>query len=397
VNVAASERRSILLSTGRELTALREALLVRLGGYLTPARRLESFSELKNLTWLEAALQARISTESSSPADSKPLDETAVQVRPAQGSSVCSYVLSYSSQDARRILSACCRLLEACLADAVGLPQLLREAAMEQLRRLRVLLTVTETSGTQEATASTGFKFVKSALIDAMRTGKWVLLDSINCASQVCARAGAACGPPTCNARPQDVIERLNSLFEDNPELIVYEADGEVFRRPGPRNAKSSAEHNFTPIHENFRLFCTANTGRIHSQKLSTALMNRCVRLALPAIDWEVESLVVTNWAAHEIHQLCRHGLNGVVGGEEFAVRHTRSAPCVLTRARHRAGSGYLLPRPRQAAHCQRGGICARGISNHLPLRGARSLCRSSPGVCRGSLPAVPCTHAPDV
>jgi hypothetical protein len=119
------------------------------------------------------------------------------------------------------------------------------------------------------------------------------------------------------------VVERLNSLFEDNPQLVVYEpgeADTETFERTPSKRRDGSAR--VTAIHENFRLFCTANVARIHSQKLSTALMNRCVRLALPAIDWRLESQVFTEeWREHELYALCKHKLGGLIGGEEFAVR----------------------------------------------------------------------------
>jgi hypothetical protein len=52
-------------------------------------------------------------------------------------------------------------------------------------RRAALDASNTATPAAAEASGGTGFKFVTSPLIDAMRTGKWVLLDSINCAPQV--------------------------------------------------------------------------------------------------------------------------------------------------------------------------------------------------------------------
>jgi hypothetical protein len=98
------------------------------------------------------------------------------------------------------------------------------------------------------------FAFVESEFVQAIREGWWVLLDNINSA-------------------PPEVLERLNSLSEDNPMLSLYEnSDGQVLTRK-------------EGIHPNFRLFTTANLNRIYSNKLSSAFLNRVIRIWLPPMD----------------------------------------------------------------------------------------------------------------
>ncbi len=99
------------------------------------------------------------------------------------------------------------------------------------------------------------FEFVESQLVTAVRQGAWVLLDNINSA-------------------PPEVIERLNSLLEDEPTLNLIEmGSGEELTRDNGG------------IHPDLRIFATANTRRIGSNKMSSALLNRLLRLWLPPLD----------------------------------------------------------------------------------------------------------------
>jgi midasin len=98
------------------------------------------------------------------------------------------------------------------------------------------------------------FTFVESEFIQAIREGWWVLLDNINSA-------------------PPEVLERLNSLTEDNPMLSLYENS----------NGQLLTQNN--GIHSNFRLFTMANLNRIYSNKLSSAFLNRVIRIWLPPVD----------------------------------------------------------------------------------------------------------------
>src|SRR4051794_15383638 len=72
------------------------------------------------------------------------------------------------------------------------------------------------------------FSFVESQFVMAIRCGYWVLLDNINSA-------------------PPEVIERLNSLAEEQPVLNLYEHS---------QGQRLSRDDN--SIHAKFRLFATA-------------------------------------------------------------------------------------------------------------------------------------------
>jgi MoxR-like ATPase len=99
------------------------------------------------------------------------------------------------------------------------------------------------------------FLFVESVLVKALVSGDWVLLDNAN----------------SC---PPEVLERLNSLLEQDRVLNLYECG----------NGKEYSDAEGT-IHDDFRVFATANTKRAHSNKLSAAFLNRMVRLWLPEVD----------------------------------------------------------------------------------------------------------------
>lgn len=76
------------------------------------------------------------------------------------------------------------------------------------------------------------------------------------------------------NSAPPEVVERLNSLMEDEPRLHLYEhADGETLSYDGGT------------IHKDFRLVATANFGRPGAHKLSSALLNRVICQHMPALD----------------------------------------------------------------------------------------------------------------
>jgi midasin (ATPase involved in ribosome maturation) len=105
--------------------------------------------------------------------------------------------------------------------------------------------------GDQATRGSSGVQveFVPSPLVMAMQEGHWVLLDNVNSA-------------------PPEVIERLNSLFEEQPTLTLLEGGkGHIDIDPG------------------FRIFTTANMQRANSNHLSAAFLNRVIRIWLPPLD----------------------------------------------------------------------------------------------------------------
>jgi|GEM_PF-637504 len=82
-------------------------------------------------------------------------------------------------------------------------------------------------------------------VVQAVRNGWWAILDEVNL------------------AEPQ-ILERLNSLLEREPQLVLTEHDGSVF---GPGG---------TPIHPRFRIFATMNPAEYAGRTaLSPAYRNR--------------------------------------------------------------------------------------------------------------------------
>ena len=104
---------------------------------------------------------------------------------------------------------------------------------------------------------SGGWRWCDGSVVQALRTGAWLLLDEVNLADPA-------------------VIERLNPLLEDAPTLRLTEHDGETFGRDG------------TPIHPDFRVFATANPSTYGGRKpMSPALRDRFILHHHPAVPSE--------------------------------------------------------------------------------------------------------------
>ncbi|GMH42204.1 hypothetical protein BSKO_10123 [Bryopsis sp. KO-2023] len=115
---------------------------------------------------------------------------------------------------------------------------------------------------------SIGFVFVESELVKALKLGHYILLDNINSA-------------------PPEVVERLNSLLEEDPVLVLYEhADGECLSRGGGG------------IDSDTRIFATADPKRPNTNKLSAAILNRMVSVQLPGMDVD---LTPNNCKTHDL------------------------------------------------------------------------------------------------
>jgi len=129
----------------------------------------------------------------------------------------------------------------------------------ELIRELHRLMCLASKLKEREQDKGIAFSFVKSDLVNAIENGWWVLLDGVNSA-------------------PPEVIERLNSLLEDNPMLnLIEDSDGKVLKQGDG-------------IHSDFRFFATANVYRKNSNKLSSAFLNRMIRIWLPKMDYEIKS-----------------------------------------------------------------------------------------------------------
>lgn len=109
------------------------------------------------------------------------------------------------------------------------------------------------------------------------------------------------------NAAPADVMERLNSLFEDRPSLHIYESSSSE-RQVLSRDAGT--------IHPSFRLFATCDPERVSGNRLSTALLNCVIRICLLPLD---SGLTPSNHDEHDLYHLLVHRFGGVPGGYELA------------------------------------------------------------------------------
>ena len=130
---------------------------------------------------------------------------------------------------------------------------------------------------TEKINNGASFVFIDSEFVTAIRMGYWVLLDNVNSATP-------------------EVIDRINSLLEEKPTLNIYEYhDGEELSREKKT------------IHKDFRIFCTSNSQRESSNKLSSAFLNRVIRIWLPKID---DDVVIEDIKNHEIYELTKKLFN---------------------------------------------------------------------------------------
>lgn len=129
------------------------------------------------------------------------------------------------------------------------------------------------------------FKFVEADLVKALSSGAYVLLDNIN-------------------AAPPDVLERVLSLFEETPFLNLYEhSEGKVM----------TVENG--EIHEKTRIFATADFKRINTNKLSSPLLNRMIKIWLPEIDSDVVGKSLEEIENHETTEILAQRFGSYAGG----------------------------------------------------------------------------------
>jgi hypothetical protein len=128
------------------------------------------------------------------------------------------------------------------------------------------------------------------------------------------------------NSAPPEVMERLNSLTEDHPTFNLYEhSKGETLSRAAGT------------IHRSFRLFATSNTRRPQSHKLSSAFLNRVLKITLAPMDYGLRS---KNAASHPLLSVVQRSFANVSGGAELALCCT----CFHSEAKALAASGDVKP-----------------------------------------------------
>ena len=112
----------------------------------------------------------------------------------------------------------------------------------------------------EQVTDDLKFKWKPGILLEAMENGDWVLLDEINLAEP-------------------EILERINSLLDDEGGLVVTEC-GSLRYVPQHVYDRMEAEgqdmNNVKPIHKNFRLIAAMNPARYAGRKrLSKAFYNK--------------------------------------------------------------------------------------------------------------------------
>lgn len=107
------------------------------------------------------------------------------------------------------------------------------------------------------------------------------------------------------NSAPPQVMERLNSLFEDDPSLNIYE-----------HSQGAALSRGDGSIHRGFRLFATSNPGRTSGHKLTKALINRVIKICLLPLDSGLNSGTADE---HDLLHIIVQRFEGVHGGYELA------------------------------------------------------------------------------
>ena len=138
-----------------------------------------------------------------------------------------------------------------------------------------------------------------SPFINALTTGKWVILDGIE------------------SAQPE-LFERLISLCDiSNKNLNLFEKGPEYEYTLNNDNPKFK-------IHENFRLFITYNPIEIeHSKKLTSNFISKCLTFFLSPIDKDDKSsaLILSglfNYNMNTAQRLYDSGFNTITGAQQL-------------------------------------------------------------------------------
>jgi hypothetical protein len=134
------------------------------------------------------------------------------------------------------------------------------------------------------------------------------------------------------NSAPPEVMERLNSLTEDHPTFNLYE------HSKGETLSKAAGT-----IHPSVRLFATSNTRRPQSHKLSSALLNRVLKIQLPPMD---HGLSRDNASTHPLLVIVQRSFANISGGAELALcclRFHSAAKALAASGDVKLMSGYSI------------------------------------------------------
>lgn len=152
-----------------------------------------------------------------------------------------------------------------------------------------------------------------------------------------------------------------------------------------------------TPIARGFRIFFTANQARIHAHRLSSAFLNRMLRIWVPSIDSglirpeEGRSRIgsIATVAKHDSFGIAQQLMSGVHGGHELAMValafHRHALELVA------AGSITIMPGFNLSFRTLRHGLlAARALMtrDNSPLRPPQALCRALLATYLSQIPA---------
>ncbi|MDD5437092.1 MAG: AAA family ATPase, partial [Candidatus Omnitrophica bacterium] len=130
------------------------------------------------------------------------------------------------------------------------------------------------------------YEWKDGSLVKAMKEGCWILIDEINLAEP-------------------EIIERLNSLLDDDASLTINEHHGEKWIPARIYDDLESEGHDMSGlrrINENFRVFCAMNpeyyAGRA---RMSIAMLNKFYQLWIPQEgSFEEERAITSHYIASE-------------------------------------------------------------------------------------------------
>ena len=177
----------------------------------------------------------------------------------------CTLKESSSTEFKARLLWAC-----TCVLDLLDQPELKDAVRADELRSWRREVAQKMAELKAQKVTGTVFKFTMSRLIETMGMQDcWVLLENID-------------------AAPGEVLERLNSLFEETPSLQLIEDKDQTLKRG----------HG---IAESWRIFCTANYRRKPCFKLSAAFLNRVISLWIPPLDLDLGQMEADLITTHPV------------------------------------------------------------------------------------------------
>ena len=118
---------------------------------------------------------------------------------------------------------------------------------------------------------SNRFKYKYSSFCESLEKGDWILIEQIESA-------------------PNEIIERLLPLTEENPEFKIIQDAKEITYKKKQNNEKNgiNQDNNIKDISQDFRIFFTFNPARADF-KINSKFLSNCIIFCLPQNDSLIE------------------------------------------------------------------------------------------------------------